>query len=416
MSCKNTLLTLLLSLSFVTITKGVETHDAIKGALLGAAMGDALGRVTEFIDTSDRIHQLYGPLGVRSFNDFKGKDWLHDSYGKKFAAYTDDTVMSLIVLEELINEINTSKCVNTHRYIGAVASRFVALFGPDKHTIDPLFDVRAHGLTNTRSCMELGRISNQNSPTWWNRKGGDIARECGCGSVMRAWPLGLVLWDMKDNEQLEVAWLQSVITHRHPMAQAASLAIATAVLSIIHFGKTITPQEIVNHAIKRAEHFDKEELTYKVHAKKVATDAHLHQGLVAKNKLLTSDMIRYAAAMAQSGSSPAQVLGTHNERQSNYRSTKGFLLGWSADEAIAAAVYIFLRHPHDMQAALAEAVNTPGDSDSIGTLVGALVGAYNGFSSFAALHDWDLLENIKMLEQLADATYACRLRVGLKPH
>ncbi len=48
-------------------------------------------------------------------------------------------------------------------------------------------------------------------------------------------------------------------------------------------------------------------------------------------------------------------------------------------EAIAAAVYVFARHPTSPRAGLLEAANTPGDSDSIATLVGALVGAVNGF-------------------------------------
>ncbi len=102
------------------------------------------------------------------------------------------------------------------------------------------------------------------------------------------------------------------------------------------------------------------------------------------------------------GKTPEQVLGTINEKQQNYCSPQGFLLGWAADEALAAAVYVFYRHPYDLHAGLIEATNTPGDSDSIATLAGALIGAYSGFSKFKE-HGFDCtaLENFTELSELA---------------
>jgi ADP-ribosylglycohydrolase len=62
------------------------------------------------------------------------------------------------------------------------------------------------------------------------------------------------------------------------------------------------------------------------------------------------------------------------------------LRGWEAHEAIAAAVYIITRHPDDTVAGVLEAANTPGDSDSIATLVGALLGARHGIAALP--HEW----------------------------
>jgi ADP-ribosylglycohydrolase len=59
---------------------------------------------------------------------------------------------------------------------------------------------------------------------------------------------------------------------------------------------------------------------------------------------------------------------------------------WAAHEAIAAAVYVFARHPDDPRAAILEGANTPGDSDSIATLTGALAGARTGLDALPA--DW----------------------------
>jgi hypothetical protein len=49
--------------------------------------------------------------------------------------------------------------------------------------------------------------------------------------------------------------------------------------------------------------------------------------------------------------------------------------GWAGHEAVAAAVYAFLATPTLEQALLLSA-NTPGDSDSIACICGAIAGAY----------------------------------------
>lgn len=115
--------------------------DHMLGAILGAALGDALGRVTEFLDTTDDIRARYGPDGVTSFDSFKKNDWIRHK-GAQIAAYTDDTLMSIIVLEEAL------KCEDSHTFKKNLEKRFAQLFGPDRYGIDPLFAVRAHGPTN----------------------------------------------------------------------------------------------------------------------------------------------------------------------------------------------------------------------------------------------------------------------------
>ena len=45
---------------------------------------------------------------------------------------------------------------------------------------------------------------------------------------------------------------------------------------------------------------------------------------------------------------------------------------------------MFERHPDDPRAAILEAANTPGDSDSIATLAGTLTGARCGLAALPA--------------------------------
>ena len=92
-------------------------------------------------------------------------------------------------------------------------------------------------------------------------------------------------------------------------------------------------------------------------------------------------------------------MGTNNDQNNAFRSPNGFLRGWAADEAIASAVYLFARNKNNIQKAMYEGVNTPGDSDSIATLAGALIGAYSG--NLYMDKNLDLLEKRKILEKRA---------------
>ena len=117
------------------------TEDQVKGCILGAALGDALGRVTEFIDTTDKIYQRY-PKGVSSFNDFKKDDWVDG-----IAAYTDDTVLAKALLEEGRKDPNN--------LIANYAKRLKKIYGFHKYETDPWFNLRAHGPTCMKNALKL---------------------------------------------------------------------------------------------------------------------------------------------------------------------------------------------------------------------------------------------------------------------
>ena len=68
----------------------------INAAMIGAATGDALGGVTEFL-SMERIHAQY-PHGIHTFDDIR-KDFRKKD-GAMVAPYTDDTRMAMLVMEE----------------------------------------------------------------------------------------------------------------------------------------------------------------------------------------------------------------------------------------------------------------------------------------------------------------------------
>ena len=376
-------------------------YNRMACALFGAAVGDALGRVTEFIPSKVDIYNLY-PHGVNWLDDIERISLVE---GKQGYPYTDDTVMALIVVEELEENYHQPE-----KAINGMAHRFVDLFDPQKmYAIDPLFNLRAHGVTNSIASREIGKLFKQGK-SWQDREKTfeKIKAEGGCGSVMRAWPIGFFYAD--DIERaLCVADMQSCLTHRHPMARAACAAIAVGFAMLCNGQQ---PNEVAHAMINAADRYAPEEALYKRQCTKISDVLEQNLLLIQQDRLVTSDMLRYAYWAAQNTVHPNIVLGLKNDQQSNHRSRSGALLGWAADEAAAAALYIFLRHKNNFFEAISEAVNTPGDSDSIASLVGAfsayLYGSEDLFKRAHAfeLEGADLIVNFKQSHYLHGSNHS----------
>ncbi|MBW1929882.1 MAG: ADP-ribosylglycohydrolase family protein, partial [Deltaproteobacteria bacterium] len=72
--------------------------------------------------------------------------------------------------------------------------------------------------------------------------------------------------------------------------------------------------------------------------------------------------------------------------------------GWVGEEAVALALYCFLRYPDSYEKCVLRAANTNGDSDSIACIAGAISGAYLGVNAIPA--NW--VERIERSEYLID--------------
>jgi ADP-ribosylglycohydrolase len=289
--------------------------DRVTGSVLGAAVGDALGHPVEFISSMSAIRQKFGPEGVTGYALF----W--EEGGRRFAPYTDDTQMAEVVLRSLLDSREAGECL-------APAMRRIGRGFADWERA-PQGGHRAPGTACLRGARELagGRA--------WDAADPEAG---GCGSVMRAYPFGLVF--AEDEERAE-AWAvsHSRLTHGHPMAVAACAGMAVGIARAV---KGAPPAGILDAMVDASGRYDE----------------------------TTAALCRDALTKARGGWKPEQVLE--------------LLLGWNAREAIAAAVYVFARHPNEPRVALLEAANTPGDSDSIATLVGALVGARKGLGGLPA--------------------------------
>ena len=140
-------------------------RSRVLGAVIGAAVADALGHPTEFLSTT-QLHAKYGPTGVTGFELW----WERD--GRRFAPYTDDTQMAEIVLQALVNKGGPHASLEAAML--EIATRFA------RWTDHPQGGHRAPG----NACFEGARRLAKGVA--WREAGGATAG--GCGSVMRAYP------------------------------------------------------------------------------------------------------------------------------------------------------------------------------------------------------------------------------------
>lgn len=291
--------------------------DARAGCVLGAAIGDAMGHPTEFLSMAE-IKRRWPPDGVTGFELWRGVG------DERCAPYTDDTQMAEAVLRALLEAREAREDLD--RTMERMARHFVAWAN------DPLGGHRAPG----NACLAGCRALERGVP--WHTAGGPEAG--GCGSVMRAYPFGLLFdQDLGRCEEWSVA--HSKLTHRDPIALAASAAMGVGVALVL---RGATTDHVLSEMIAAACRYSPR----------------------------TAVMMAEALVDAKDGVPPDETLDR--------------LRGWAAHEAISAAVYIVARHPDDAEGAILEGANTPGDSDSLATLAGALVGARVGLSGLPA--DW----------------------------
>jgi len=291
------------------------------GCIVGLAVGDALGYPAEF-RTRAQLQRELGPEGITGFLRLKDP-----RFSRPFIIGPDHPPGTFT--DDTQMTLAVAEALLSHGHAGREAlmqemgRRFVAWNrSPDNN--------RAPGATCGRGCENL----EQGVP--WREAG--VAESKGCGSAMRVAALGLFYEDLDEVES--VARDSSLLTHGHPAALEASAAAALLVaLALRGASPSRMYEEVMRRCGGRSPDFD---------------------GCLSR----VPDVL---------GRPPEEVL------------TSGVLgEGWVAEEAVASALYCFWRHPDDYRAAVLEAVNTDGDSDSLATITGSISGARLGLGAIPA--------------------------------
>ncbi|MER7322290.1 ADP-ribosylglycohydrolase family protein [Streptomyces albidoflavus] len=309
------------------------------GALLGLALGDALGFPTEFNDVPAILAKC-GP-------------WREMALPRP-AFITDDTQMTLAVARALRDTLDGGP-LDAARLEGPLRAEFTAWYrSPDNN--------RAPGRTCLTACALLERPGLP-----WTEASQTGSK--GCGANMRVAPVGLVPGLTADT-RAGAAQFQSALTHGHPTALAASDLTAHTVRLL---ADGADPAALVgllrSYALDQRTRYHRQWLGDLWRRAQDPDPVHF----IARgwdDCLAALDRLRAALDTPSPETDPCLTTGE----------------GWIAEEALATALQCYLLFPDEPLTALRRGACTAGDSDSIACLAGAFAGARLGAAAWPA--DW----------------------------
>ena len=328
----------------------MERQERFIGCMLGLAIGDALGFPIEFMNRSE-ICKIYGKQGVT--------DFVPELYHQRIGIYSDDTQMSMAVANALLaSHLDDLESVMRH-----IRRQFYEWTESDENN-------RAPGQT----CLDA--IANMRRGVHWFSSGDSNSK--GSTAVVRVAPIGLIYHGLPAR-LIEVARAVSIATHGHPTALASAIVAAAAVAYLINE----QPLEGMLEALCRT--------------------LNQESGIMGCRSLMAGyDPL---GEQTQKLKDLEHILAV--EPRAAFDEIGG---GWVSEEAVAAALYCFLRSPNDFRTTVLTAANAGMsdlttryngrcDSDAIACIAGGLSGAYNGIAGIPK--EWvKKIENSSSLSDL----------------
>jgi len=266
--------------------------------------------------------------------------------GHPAGSFTDDTQMTLATAIGLLSAFRDHAEQGTSDLIGSLHGAYTAWL----ELQDDPAEARAPGHTCI-TALASGRIGTVNQP---------LNNSKGCGGVMRVAPIGLAFpADAAFRYGVDAA----AITHGHPSGYLASGYLAELVARVTG-GEDVTTAaaETCNSLGAWPDHAE------------------------------TLEAAQRALELATRGQDPAEAIAVLGQ-------------GWVAEEALAIGLFCAIRFLGDTRQALVAAVNHGGDSDSTGSICGAILGAALGADTFSA--KWTAaVERRALLERIARQLHA----------
>lgn len=319
-------------------------ESQVVGCIVGLAVGDALGFPAEF-RTREQLLEEIGPDGITDFVGLTDPRFGRPQFagGGHPPGTYSDDTQMTIAVAEALL---TAGDEDVERLMLAMGHQFIEWSRSESNN-------RAPGSTCMQGCENLAKGVS------WREAG--VASSKGCGSAMRVAPIGLYYEDV--DKVAEIARCSSLLTHGHPAgiegAAAAAILVALAL-------RGATPEEMY---------------------------AEVEQRCASQCSEFAETWEKLPALISQSPEDTliAGVLGE----------------GWVAEEAVASAMYCFWRSPDDYQQAVLTAINTDGDSDSIGTITGSILGARLGLDAIPRRWREDV-EDSAFLHRLGERLWEAR--------
>ncbi len=348
-----------------------KLHGLAEGCLVGAAIGDALGMPVEMA-TRKQILDATDGRGVTGFADVPRLTRIDDNVHNATGTTTDDTQLMLAVANSLVRkrEFDLVDCLQEH--VRALNS---GLFGWGKTTQDR---VKAFGEWFA-SGGKKGADPHSRSPVM----------SLGTGVAMKIAPIGVFFGLRKetclnpDKEIADATFLLGYATHGDPRASVAGVVIASLVRSFMTEEDPLVRDRLISllrsHGARIAE-LENIELVHGMEGSTKPVEEPL-MSRVARVLDSVDEMVTSASPKAL-----LKIVGTSS---------------FSVMEIIPLALGILLRHPTDFRAAVCEAVNMGGDTDTLACIVGALVGANVGIDAIPR----DLLKGCQSTQTVSQVAH-----------
>lgn len=304
-----------------------------QGCLMGVRLGDAMGMPWETMTRKQILKKTDGQ-GVTGFVDPQQRS-SPDTAHLKAGDTTDDWQLTEAVAESLIRKRGFDYEDMAYAHVQAYKNSIAGWGGTTKTAMEE-FDLWS--TSNGR----LGR--NPREPSTIFSRGNGVA--------MKIAPLALVMGVRYRNDSeylLEEVLQLGRMTHGDPLASTTAHALAHAISDGFRKGASLTPDD--------AEFFQ----------------------IIERNNESGSRLISHAF------SSRMTLLCADREALKR-ASIEDVLLvtgaGFDAVESVSVALACAMRHLDDPRAGLLEAISCGGDTDTVASMCGAILGARNGIEGW----------------------------------
>ena len=365
----------------------MKAETKYKGSLKLAAIGDALGWMTEFEKSKDTLRKKFGTDYINTFHDWeKNVGGRFHGYVDKLKAgsYSDDTQLLLSVARSIKSD-------------GFVDQQYFA----KKELPDWLLYSRGAGRTIKNAARKIERKSAKWNKNFFTFKAGKTTidyRESGAnGAAMRILPIALANFGETDKIKEEI-FGNSIITHGHPRAILGAMLYGYSIDTILRFnpesfnyttfltelGKDIHQKFSIDF-LSEPKYKDWE-IEWNKGSKKTFRD--LFKEIVEE----TREYLRTTYKLLTNESSDFEAL----TKLGCYKNeTKG-----SGTSTVIAGIYLTCKYSNEPLKGIEQAVNSIGtDTDSIAAFTGGLIGALHGQSIIPS--KWKTVQDIEYLDAIS---------------
>ncbi|MBE9914685.1 ADP-ribosylglycohydrolase family protein [Paenibacillus donghaensis] len=338
----------------------ISFADRVKGVIFGTAYGDAMGAVVEKLTYKD-IQEKYGRVETTQLSWWKSELPETTRLGRMrgFGIVTDDTLMTLALMKVYDTErrhLDAYDLANEFVKEIAFRPRYIPEFGREALIMDRLFYPEKHIFTR--------HVLANCEP----REGG-YGNMVNCGAAMYIAPVGIV-----NACNPKAAYDEAILfASGHQVSYGLEAAGVMACCVAKAFEPGVTVDEIVETALAYAKDGTKEAITDLCTAAKVLRPMKQDRDAVVR---YFHEMIKRYSPMGDDVNRSIDKVGIPSN---HYTPSRLFAI----EELPLALAYIVL-HEGDLTEAVKDGVSSGRDTDSIGVMIGAILGAMHGVQAIPA--------------------------------